>query len=139
MKNTKILTLKILAGIDTHEQARGSLTIQASLDLKLGEYNLKKGKKSLSFYIHPRASTWYSTLRVFNSNCRTNWRDTIYWQCFLGNPISASSADKVIKQYIENNYPLFGLKEEKALKFLLLSREPPVAHICCLPWVMPGW
>ena len=28
--------------IDTHEQARGSLTIQASLDLKLGDYNLKK-------------------------------------------------------------------------------------------------
>ena len=30
--------------IDTHEQARGSLTIQASLDLKLGEYNLKNGR-----------------------------------------------------------------------------------------------
>ena len=55
--------------IDTHELARGSLTIQASLDLKLGESNLKKGGKSLSFYIHPRASTWYSALRVFN---RTN-------------------------------------------------------------------
>ena len=33
---------------------------------------------------------------------------------FLGNPISASTADKVIKQYVENNYPLFGLKVEKA-------------------------
>jgi hypothetical protein len=33
---------------------------------------------------------------------------------FLGNPISASSADKVIKQYVETTYPLLGLKVERA-------------------------
>ena len=31
--------------IDTHEQARGSIIIQASLDLKLGKYNFKNGGK----------------------------------------------------------------------------------------------
>lgn len=33
---------------------------------------------------------------------------------FWGNPISALSADKVIKQYVEDNYPLLDLNVEKA-------------------------
>jgi len=57
--------------IDIHEQARGSLTTQASLDLKMGKYYLKKAN-ILSLYIHPRASTWCSALRVLNSLAKPN-------------------------------------------------------------------
>jgi hypothetical protein len=33
---------------------------------------------------------------------------------FLGNPISASTADRAIEKYVENHYPLLDLKVEKA-------------------------